>query len=208
MVHSSESAPIVPMPASFRLAALCGLLAAAACGGAPPPPPPGPAAAVHPADVAFMHGMLAHHAQALEMTALIDGRSDDASIARLGGRIDASQLSEMTRMRQWLEARGMPAAAESHAAHRAEAGLMPGMITPDELRRLAAASGARFDHLFLEYMIRHHQGALTMVETLFATEGAGQEPELFRLASDVDADQRAEIARMRRLLTTLQPGSP
>ena len=197
------------MPASFRLTALGGLLVVAACSSAPSPAPPAPAAAAHPADVEFMHGMLAHHAQALEMTALVDGRSDDASIARLAGRIDASQLSEMTRMRQWLETRGLTAAAESHAGHRAEgAALMPGMITPDELRRLASASGARFDQMFLEYMIRHHEGALTMVETLFATDGAGQEPELFRLASDIDADQRAEIARMRRLLTTLQPGSP
>jgi uncharacterized protein (DUF305 family) len=76
---------------------------------------------------------------------------------------------------------------------------MPGMLTAAELARLAAATGAGFDRLFLEYMIRHHEGALAMVAELLATPGAGQEVEIFRLVSDVDADQRAEIRRMRAM---------
>lgn len=153
---------------------------------------------------------MVHHAQALEMAALVDGRTGNVTIARLAERIRASQVSEMRRMTKWLEDRGEPVAPsghdQAHAGHD-HAG-MPGMLSPEELGRLAAAPDAEFDRLFLEYMIKHHRGALTMVTELFATEGAGQEPELYLLASEVDADQRAEIDRMQRLLTTLDPESP
>jgi uncharacterized protein (DUF305 family) len=162
------------------------------------------------ADVAFMQGMIGHHAQALTMTALVPTRGGRDDIRLLAERIRASQVSEIAQMRQWLLARGeaAPAADEPHpmaGMHGADHARMPGMATEEEMARLAAASGAEFDRLFLELMIRHHEGALTMVADLFATNGAGQEPELFRLASDVDADQRAEIARMRRLLGPQSP---
>jgi uncharacterized protein (DUF305 family) len=82
--------------------------------------------------------------------------------------------------------------------------LMPGMLSPEEMNRLAAASGVEFDRLFLESMIKHHDGALTMVNELFASPGAGQEPEIFGFASDVDADQRIEIDRMSAMLSEMQ----
>jgi len=157
-----------------------------------------------PADVRFMQGMIGHHAQALRMTALVPSRSARADVKLLAERIEASQLSEIALMTQWLRVRGQEvAAADGHQHVHGPGGgeaRMPGMLTDQELAALAAARGADFDRLFLESMIRHHQGALTMVAGLFATNGAGQEPELFRLASDVDADQRAEIARMQAML--------
>ena len=164
-----------------------------------------------PADVAFMQGMIGHHAQALKMTALVPTRSARADVRLLAERIEASQVSEIAQMRQWLRTRGLDTAAmagqhqHNHAGGADDHGMMPGMLTEQELERLAAASGAEFDRLFLESMIRHHEGAVTMVATLFFTNGAGQEPEIFRLASDVDADQRTEIARMRAMLGAPAP---
>jgi uncharacterized protein (DUF305 family) len=157
----------------------------------------GERAAYVAADVRFMQDMIQHHAQALDMTRLIADRTEDETIRRAGQRIDASQEDEIALMRRWLEARGertTPSAA--HAGHH----LMPGMLDADAMARLAAARGEAFDRRFLESMIRHHEGALVMVRDLFATEGAGREPEIYQFANHVDADQRAEIARMRRLL--------
>jgi uncharacterized protein (DUF305 family) len=164
-----------------------------------------------PADIAFMQGMIGHHAQALRMTALVPARSARADVRLLAERIDAGQRSEIAQMRQWLRTRGLDTAAmagqhqHQHAGGADDHGMMPGMLTEPELEALAAATGAEFDRLFLESMIRHHEGAVTMVATLFFTNGAGQEPEVFRLASDVDADQRAEIARMRTMLGAPPP---
>jgi uncharacterized protein (DUF305 family) len=150
------------------------------------------------ADVRFMQGMIGHHAQAVEMTALVDARTTREDIRLLARRIDLSQLDEIRMMKDWLTSRGQPLPDE-HAHHR-PGGLMPGMLTADQMSRLAAAKGDAFDRLFLESMIEHHEGALKMVEELFATAGAGQESEIFAFASDVDADQRMEIDRMRGLL--------
>ncbi|HEU4565954.1 MAG TPA: DUF305 domain-containing protein [Gemmatimonadaceae bacterium] len=245
---------------SRAMAALLALAAIAACrsGGAPAAAPAAVPAAVAAnaapaavpaaparrgyteADVRFVQGMIAHHGQALEMTALVPGRASRPELRLLAERIDVSQRDEIALMRRWLEQRGeevpdVPAlrsgqaaaheahdsthqamrADSPHAAHEAMAGhheLMPGMLTPEEMARLAAAAGAGFDRLFLEDMIHHHEGALAMVAQLLATPGAAQEPELFRFASDVDADQRAEIARMRALLRAIEsspsPGAP
>jgi uncharacterized protein (DUF305 family) len=102
-------------------------------------------------------------------------------------------------MRQWLQGRGLTAPDE-HAHHLPGAPLMPGMLTPDEMTKLAGASGAEFDRLFLEYMIRHHEGALAMVKQLFDSPGAGQDADIFAFASDVEADQQMEINRMRQML--------
>ena len=154
------------------------------------------------ADVEFMQHMIHHHAQALVMTALVAGRADRRELELLAGRIDASQRSEIESMRRWLAKRGEHAPDPSHAHHDAMAS-MPGMLSDAQLAELRAASGATFDRLFLERMIQHHEGALSMVADLFATPGAGQESEIFRFATDVDADQRAEIARMRNLMSTI-----
>ncbi len=157
------------------------------------------------ADVRFMHGMIPHHAQALDMTGLVPERSENERIHRLAQRIEISQRDEIARMRRWLETRDEPVPSEHH--HGA---LMPGMLTEEEMARLSAARGSEFDRLFLELMIHHHEGALVMVDDLFTTDGAGQETEIFLFASHVDTDQRAEIARMRSMLnaTTSQGGTP
>jgi uncharacterized protein (DUF305 family) len=106
-------------------------------------------------------------------------------------------------MREWLKDRGADVPGE-HAHHAPGAPMMPGMLTPQEMKRLAAAKGVEFDRLFLAYMIKHHEGALVMVKELFAAPGAGQDAEIFAFASDVDADQLIEIRRMDRMLKELQ----
>lgn len=143
------------------------------------------------ADVRFVQGMIPHHAQALVMTELVAVRTGSAAMRRMARRIEVSQKDEIAIMERWLERRAEPVpGAHLHGSP------MPGMLTEEELARLAATSGEEFDRLFLELMIRHHEGALVMVADLFDS-GGGQEAEIFQLASHVDADQRAEIARMR-----------
>ena len=172
------------------------------------------------ADVRFMQRMIGHHAQALEMTSLVPARSSREDMQLLAKRIEASQQHEIGLMRRWLEHRGEEAPSVSthheqqHEQHHEGAGhegmmpgMMPGMLTPEELARLSKATGAEFDRLFLQFMIRHHEGALTMVSEFFATPGAGQEPEIFSLASEIDGDQRAEIKRMRALQDAASPGA-
>lgn len=176
-----------------------------------------------PADAEFVRHMLAHHAQALRMAALVPERAQTERIHLLAERIDVSQRDEIARMEEWLRARGehVPSVGMDHGAehagnqeraamharrHGTGAIPMAGMLTPDEMARLAAASGVAFDRLFLESMIRHHEGALEMVAELFGTPGAGQETEMYQLASEIDSDQRMEIDRMRGMLDTL-PGA-
>ena len=146
-----------------------------------------------------MQGMISHHAQALEMTALLASRTDREEMRLLARRIELSQSDEIGMMQRWLKKRG-EAVPDEHAHHDHGGALMPGMLTPEQMSRLEAAKGPEFDRLFLESMIKHHDGALTMVNDLFATQGAGQEPEIFAFASDVDADQRIEIDRMSGML--------
>ena len=155
------------------------------------------------ADVEFMQGMIGHHAQALDMTALLHSRTSSDDMRLLARRIELSQADEIKMMQEWLRARGADVPAE-HAHHAPGAKLMPGMLTSGEMARLAAAKGVEFDRLFLEFMIKHHDGALIMVKDLFATPGAGQEAEIFAFASEVDADQRMEIQRMAAMLKELQ----
>ncbi|HJR59306.1 MAG TPA: DUF305 domain-containing protein [Vicinamibacterales bacterium] len=150
-----------------------------------------------------MQGMIGHHAQALEMTALLKVRTRSDDMKKLAQRIEVSQADEIRMMRDWLESRGAEAPGE-HAHHGEGVTLMPGMLTPEEMSRLAAATGPAFDKLFLEYMISHHEGALVMVKKLFSTPGAAQDPDIYAFASDVDADQRMEIARMAAMLKELQ----
>lgn len=156
-----------------------------------------------PADVAFMQGMIGHHAQAVEMVALLKTRTARADMKLLGQRIEASQVDEINMMKDWLRARGQEIPDE-HAHHMHDATLMPGMLTPAQMEALAAAEGLAFDRLFLDGMIRHHGGALTMVKTLLAAPGAAQDSEIFSFASDVEADQKMEIERMGALLNLLE----
>jgi uncharacterized protein (DUF305 family) len=155
------------------------------------------------ADVRFMHGMIGHHAQAVEMVALVPSRTERADIRMLAQRIDVSQADEIEMMQEWLRARGQ-ALPDPHAHHAQGAALMPGMLTLEEMSRLAAAKDDEFVRLFLQGMIKHHEGALVMVNELFASAGAAQESEIFAFASDVDADQRMEIERMGALLQESQ----
>jgi uncharacterized protein (DUF305 family) len=160
------------------------------------------------ADIAFMQGMIHHHAQALDMTDLLDSRSQDPYMKKLALRIRVSQTDEIKMMQRWLAARGQDA-PDPRAHHMADMPgmpgmdhgvMMPGMLTPAEMARLAAAKGPEFDRLFLEGMIQHHGGAIAMVKDLFATPGAGQQSDIFAFASDVEADQQMEIDRMTAML--------
>jgi uncharacterized protein (DUF305 family) len=159
-----------------------------------------------PADVRFMQGMIAHHAQALTMTALLRDRTTRADMRLLAQRIDVSQQDEIGLMRRWLEKRGEPIPDMPMPGMSMSNIMMPGMLTPEQLAELAKARGPEFDRLFLLDMIQHHEGALVMVRDLLATNGAAQEPEIFQFSSDIDADQRAEIKRMRALLAA-SPGA-
>lgn len=151
------------------------------------------------ADVRFMQGMIAHHLQAVEMTGLVAERSSRADILLLARRIQASQADELQLMERWLRERG-ESVPGPHAHHEGEHSRMPGMLSRDQMARLAAASGEEFDRLFLAAMVIHHEGALNMVANLFSVPGAAQETEIFTFASHVEADQRSEIARMHRML--------
>ena len=136
------------------------------------------------------------------MVALIPARTARDDMRLLGRRIDISQADEIDMMKRWLALRGQRV-PDSNAMHMHGAALMPGMLTEEEMAHLAAATGAEFDRLFLEGMIKHHDGALAMVHDLFATPGAGQDVGIFAFASDVDADQRMEIDRMGAMLSAI-----
>jgi uncharacterized protein (DUF305 family) len=185
--------------------------------GAPGKPsktlPPSTKGALPPrsqADVEFMQGMIMHHSQAVEMTALIPSHTENKELRSLGARISSSQSDEIKFMRRWLAARGesvsmttpgtpspeMPGMDMSHHGMA----LMPGMLTPEQMDALRKAKGSEFDQLFLTGMIQHHNGALTMVKDLFDTAGAGQDAELFNFATDADNSQRAEIKIMQSML--------
>src|SRR5882724_631516 len=165
-----------------------------------------------PADVRFMQGMIMHHAQAVEMTALIESHTVNKNLRSLGARISSSQSDEIKFMKRWLEARGEPISPmrpemprmdmsmDMSADMSAHSMLMPGMLTEKQMEALKKAKGEEFDRLFLTGMIQHHGGALIMVKDLFDTAGAGQDAELFNFATDVDSGQRAEIRIMQTML--------
>jgi uncharacterized protein (DUF305 family) len=162
-----------------------------------------------PADVEFMQGMIVHHAQAVEMTAMIASHTQNKELHALGARISSSQSDEIKFMKRWLAARGesipksmakMPGMDMSNDTSSDTMPRMPGMLTPQQMEALQKAKGAEFDRLFLTGMIQHHNGALTMVKDLFETAGAGQDAELFNFATDADNTQRAEIRIMQHML--------
>jgi uncharacterized protein (DUF305 family) len=157
------------------------------------------------ADADFMQGMIMHHSQAVEMTELLKTRTKDPALQELGKKIDVSQTDEMRWMKQWLTDRGLPIDPMAGMDMKdMPMPLMPGMLTPAQMEALRKASGPEFDHLFLTGMIQHHAGALQMVKELFANPGAGQDPQLFDFANDVDNTQQAEIDIMRHMLKERQ----
>jgi len=154
------------------------------------------------ADIKFMQGMIGHHAQAVEMVELLNKNTTNPNMRRLGLRIKVSQDDEINMMRKWLADHG--AAIPGPHSHHEPGGFMPGMLTQEEMDTLAAAKDKEFDRLFLRGMIKHHGGAIQMVQDLFATPGAGQEGGIFAFASDVDSDQRMEIDRMGMMLKEIE----
>src|SRR5713101_5693220 len=167
-----------------------------------------------PKDVEFMQGMIMHHAQAVEMTALMESRTENKELRLLGARISHSQSEEIRFMKRWLEARGEPTELPmpkmsgmdmpgmDMSKHEM---LMPGMLTAKQMEALRNAKGKEFERLFLEGMIQHHGGALIMVKDLFDTPGAGQDAVLFNFTTDIDSGQRAEIRIMQTMLGEALP---
>lgn len=185
-----------------RMRLILPLLAVAACAhgtgsavGAAPvfSPPP------NAADVAFVSGMIVHHAQAVLMAGWAPSHGAGQSVRTLCERIVVGQRDEIAVLERWLRERGqdVPRPEMDHGM------LMPGMLTPGQLAQLDSARGAAFDRLFLADMIYHHEGAITMVEQLLGAQGAAQDGVVFRFAADVNADQTTEIDRMTRMLATL-----
>jgi uncharacterized protein (DUF305 family) len=161
-----------------------------------------------PKDIEFMQGMIMHHAQAVEMTALIESHTTNKDLHLLGARISKSQSAEIDFMKRWLTARGepiAPAMSDMPGMHMpgmdmSSHHMMPGMLTPKQMDALRNAKGAEFDRLFLTGMIQHHNGALIMVKDLFSNAGTGQDADLFNFVTDVDSGQRAEIRIMQKML--------
>jgi uncharacterized protein (DUF305 family) len=203
-----------------RSAGAAALLLALGCGSAAGPPAGGarltPAAVARAdggrpaytrADAHFMSGMIGHHAQAIRMAGWAPDHGASPSVQALAARIVVAQRDEIALMQRWLGDRGEPVPPADPAGHQMPGmdhlELMPGMLTPAEMAELDRARGPEFDRLFLSYMIRHHEGALTMVRELFAAAGAAQDETVFKFASDANVDQTTEIARMQLMLDAL-----
>jgi len=156
------------------------------------------------ADVAFMQGMIMHHSQAVEMTAMIPSHTENKAVKSLGAKIGSSQMDEINFMKRWLVARHEPVSMAMPDMPgmdiSGQTAPMPGMLTAEQMAALRRAKDAAFDRLFLTGMIQHHNGALIMVKDLFYTPGAGQDADLFNFATDADNTQRAEIRIMQGLL--------
>jgi uncharacterized protein (DUF305 family) len=163
------------------------------------------------AEIEFMQGMIMHHSQAVEMTALITSHTENKDLRSLGARISSSQSDEIQFMQRWLAGwgepisipmAGMPGMQGMHTSGQSmqSIALMPGMLTPAQMNALKNAKGAEFDRLFLTGMIQHHNGALIMVKDLFNTAGAGQNADVFDFATDADNTQRVEIRIMQSML--------
>jgi len=186
--------------------------AAAVCAGLPARLAAQSAAAYTAGDVHFMSGMIQHHAQAVLVAGWAPTHGASPALRALCERIVVGQRDEIVLMRRWLDDRHepVPSADPSHMMMPGmdSSMLMPGMLTAAELDRLDSARGPEFDRLFLQDMIRHHQGAITMVNQLFASRGAGEEEPVFRFAANVFADQTTEIERMQRMLADFVLAAP
>ncbi|HEX5075685.1 MAG TPA: DUF305 domain-containing protein [Gemmatimonadaceae bacterium] len=151
------------------------------------------------ADVEFMQGMIAHHAQAIYMSRLAQSHRANPKLLKLATKIDQSQVAEIRIMQQWLRSNGQVAPDTSSWRTMR----MAGMLTDDQIKALTDAKGVEFDRAYLEYMIQHHEGALQMVKDLFAKPRAGQEVDVNVFANDVVTVQTAEIGAMRQMLSQL-----
>ena len=164
------------------------------------------------ADIAFMSGMIAHHAQAVQMAGWAPSHGASPAVRRLCERIVVAQRDEIAFMQQWLRDRGLPVPEPDPRGHLMPGMdhpmLMPGMLTPDQMTKLDQTREAEFDRLFLTFMIQHHQGAIAMVEHLMGSPGAAQDEYVFKFASDVNADQTTEIDRMYEMLATIPVTKP
>jgi uncharacterized protein (DUF305 family) len=161
------------------------------------------------ADIRFMSSMIAHHAQAIDIARWAPTHDAGRSLQVLAERVINAQKDEIALMQQWLRERRLPvpeASATMTGAHHMHH--MPGMLTPEQLQQLDQARGKEFDRLFLTFMIQHHQGAVTMVKELFGSHGAALDDTVFKLASDISADQTTEIDRMQQMLADLMFGPP
>ena len=201
------------------LAGLCGVASATAQNtGAqasqPPDPPARPDLVRQPynaADVEFMTGMIPHHAQAVLIAGWAASHGARPDVRVLCERMVVGQRDEIAWMRTWLRDRGQKVPAADATHHKMSMGgvdhdmLMPGMLTPEQLKQLDKAKGRDWDRLFLTFMIRHHQGALEMVDALFDAYGALQDDDMYKFAADVHADQTIEIERMRQMLAVKEP---
>jgi uncharacterized protein (DUF305 family) len=168
--------------------------------------PAPPAQKPNDADVHFMSGMIPHHAQAVLIAGWAKTHTTNRQLQILCERIIVSQRDEIELMRNWLADRGLPVPPPDATHHKMKHGdmehdmLMPGMLSDEELARLNHARGEEFDRLFLQFMIKHHEGAIAMVDQLFKADGAAQDETVFRFAADVHADQTSEIAVMKQML--------
>ena len=186
------------------------IVALAATAGAARAQSPAPRQKFTAADVKFMTGMIGHHAQAIEMATMAPKNGASPTLLTLAGRIMNAQRDEIRLMQQWLRERNQEVPDPFHKdEHEDMAGMhhhhdmMPGMLSEEQMKELAASRGEDFDKLFLRYMIQHHQGAVAMVKELFSSRGAALDDTVFKLASDVNVDQMTEIARMQRMLVEL-----
>jgi uncharacterized protein (DUF305 family) len=165
------------------------------------------------ADIEFMSGMIAHHAQAVKMAGWAQSHGASRSLQIFCGRIATGQTAEIGLMQQWLRERNRPVPEADARGMKMNMGgmehfmMMPGMLSDEQMKQLDAARATEFDRLFLTFMIQHHRGALTMVDTLFNTPGAAQDEIVFKFANDVQADQTTEIDRMQQMLDALPSGS-
>ncbi len=164
------------------------------------------------ADIHFMSGMIPHHAQAVLIAGWAASHEARADIVRLCERIVVGQADEIVLMQYWLRQKGAPV-PDAKATHMKMSMngmehdmLMPGMLSPDELATLDKARGSNFDRLFLQAMIKHHQGAISMVDALLSSEDAAQDDVIYKFASDVYADQTTEISFMQKMLETIPAG--
>ena len=163
------------------------------------------------ADIQFMSAMIKHHAQAIVMSRWAPTHDAGPGVQRLASRIINAQQDEIASMQAWLRARRQPVPDATSGPMKMMMNgmehdmLMPGMLTDEEMAALDKARGPEWDRLFLLGMIKHHQGAIDMVNVLFGSTGGGQEETVFKFASDVFADQSIEIDRMRQMLEGKRP---